>query len=153
MKELTSILAALRRRFRFTEGTVPHDAQDMLHQQGQASAALLYSLLFVPQLAIVADSVLVTFGDKDLEERFLKAKAENDWPLDKLEASFNLTEVPYLFADRNASDEEVRLLAEQIAEAWRGALAVFSPDRRFVVNVLSPDVTGDSIAVEFFEIR
>lgn len=101
----------------------------------------------------MADSVLVTFGDKDLEERFLKAKAANDWPLDKLEASFNLTEVPYLFSDRSGSDEEDRLLAEQIAQAWRGALAVFSPDRRFVVNVVSPDLNGGIIAVEFFEIR
>jgi hypothetical protein len=153
MKELTSILAALRRRFLFTEGAVPHDARDMLHQQGQVPEALLYSLLFVPQLAIVADSVLATFGDKDLEERFLKARAENDWPLDKLEASFNLIEVPYLFSDRSGSDEEDRLLAEQIAQAWRGALAVFSPDRHFVVNVLSPDMNAGIIAVEFFETR
>jgi hypothetical protein len=155
MASIEAILTALRKRFRFVEGQVPHDEMDMLHEAGKAPEALLYSLLFVPRLSIVADSVLLTYiyGVDDTERHFLEGKREGRMSLERLEASFNRVEVPFLFFDRNADDDEDRLLAERIAEAWRGALAVFCPDRRFVVNVVPPEENGDIIAVEFFERR
>ena len=127
----------------------------MLHEVGKAPEALLYSLLFVPRLSIIADSVLLThiYGVDDAERHFLEAKREGRMSLERLEASFNRVEVPFLFMDRDFDDDEERLLAERIAEAWCGALAVFSPDRRFVVNVVPPEENGDIIAVEFFERR
>src|SRR5882724_19889 len=133
------IFSVLRKRYRFREGQVPHDARDMVHEVGKAPEALLYSLLFVPELSVVADSVLLTYGDSAVEERFLKAKREGAMPVERLEASFNMVEVPFLFIDRNFDDDEERLLAERIAEAWRRALAAFCPDRRFVVNIVPPE--------------
>ena len=152
MASTEAILTALRKRFR-SEGHVPHDEMDMLHETGKAPEALLYSLLFVPTLFIVDDSVLLMHGVDDAERHFLEAKKASGMPLERLEASINRVEVPFLFIDRDLDDGEERLLAEQIADAWRGALAVFCPERRFMVKVIPPEENGDVIAVEFFERR
>jgi hypothetical protein len=148
-----SLLAALRKRFRFSEGSVPHATGDMVHEVGKAPQALLYSLLFVPDLSIVADSVLLTYLDDAVSERFLEAKSNSKFSLERLEASFNNVEVGFLFADRNFDENEERLLAERIAEAWRGALAVFCPDRTIVVRVVPAEENAGDIRVEFFERR
>lgn len=147
------LLAALRKRFRFSEGQVPHDAEDMVYEQGKAPEALLYSLLFLPELSMVADSVLLTNGSSDVEQRFLEAKKTSRRPLDRLEASFNGADIPYLFVDNDFDEHEERLLAERIAEAWRRALAAFRPDRRFVVNIIPPEENAGDTRVEFFERR
>ena len=152
MASTEAILTALRKRFR-SEGHVPHDEMDMLHETGKAPEALLYSLLFVPTLFIVDDSVLLMHGVDDAERHFLEAKKASGMPLERLEASINRVEVPFLFIDRDLDDGEERLLAEQIADAWRGALAVYCPERRFMVKVIPPEENGDVIAVEFFERR
>lgn len=152
MASTEAILTALRKRFR-SEGHVPHDEMDMLHETGKAPEALLYSLLFVPTLFIVDDSVLLMHGVDDAERHFLEAKKASGMPLERLEASINRVEIPFLFIDRDLDDDEERLLAEQIAEAWRGALAVFCPERRFMVKVIPPEENGDVTAVEFFERR
>jgi hypothetical protein len=152
MASTEAILTALRKRFR-SDGHVPHDEMDMLHETGKAPEALLYSLLFVPTLFIVDDSVLLMHGVDDAERHFLEAKRASGMPLERLEASINRVEIPFLFIDRDLDDDEERLLAEQIAEAWRGALAVFSPERRFMVKVIPPEENGDVTAVEFFERR
>ena len=153
MASTEPILAALRKRFPFSEGHMPHNEMDMVHEAGKAPEALLYSLLFVPTLFIVDDSVLLMHGVDEAERHFLQAKRSSGMPLARLEASFNRVEVPFLFIDRDFDDDEERLLAERIAAAWRGVLAVFCPDRRFVVNVVPPEENGDVIAVEFFERR
>jgi hypothetical protein len=152
MASTEAILTALRKRFR-SDGHVPHDEMDMLHETGKAPEALLYSLLFVPTLFIVDDSVLLMHGVDDAERHFLEAKRASGMPLERLEASINRVEIPFLFIDRDLDDGEERLLAEQIAEAWRGALAVFCPERRFMVKVIPPEENGDVTAVEFFERR
>jgi hypothetical protein len=152
MASTEAILTALRKRFR-SDGHVPHDEMDMLHETGKAPEALLYSLLFVPTLFIVDDSVLLMHGVDDAERHFLEAKKASGMPLERLEASINRVEIPFLFIDRDLDDDEERLLAEQIAEAWRGALAVFCTERRFVVKVIPPEENGDVTAVEFFERR
>ena len=152
MASTEAILAALRKRFR-SDGHVPHDEMYMLHETGKAPEALLYSLLFVPTLFIVDDSVLLMHGVDDAERHFLEAKRASGMPLERLEASINRVEVPFLFIDRDLDDDEERLLAEQIAEAWRGALAVFCPERSFMVKVIPPEENGDVTAVEFFERR
>ena len=152
MASTEAILTALRKRFR-SDGHVPHDEMDMLHETGKAPEALLYSLLFVPTLFIVDDSVLLMHGVDDAARHFLEAKKASGMPLERLEASINRVEIPFLFIDRDLDDDEERLLAEQIAEAWRGALAVFCPERRFMVKVIPPEENGDVTAVEFFERR
>ena len=99
MASTEAILTALRKRFR-SEGHVPHDEMDMLHETGKAPEALLYSLLFVPTLFIVDDSVLLMHGVDDAERHFLEAKRASGMPLERLEASINRVEVPFLFIDQ-----------------------------------------------------
>ena len=102
---------------------------------------------------MVDNSVLLVNGSSDRGKRFLEAKAKGRTSLDRLEASFNIVEVPFLFIDREFDNDEERLLAEKIAEAWRRALAVFCPDRRFVVSIIPAEENAGNIAVEFFESR
>ncbi|MEP0707177.1 MAG: hypothetical protein ABJL17_00990 [Parvibaculum sp.] len=138
----------LRQRFSPQEGTVPHDAFDYIHEFGRAVMALLHSPLFLPDFAEVEGRVVVT-------SRF--PRVDGHQPPDAgnpdLLGDGAWTEVGYLFADRSSSDEEDRMLAELMAEAWRGRLAYLFPGRKFVVRVLEPEETGDSIGVEFEEIR
>jgi hypothetical protein len=95
MASTEAILTALRKRFR-SDGHVPHDEMDMLHETGKAPEALLYSLLFVPTLFIVDDSVLLMHGVDDAERHFLEAKRASGMPLERLEASINRVEIPFL---------------------------------------------------------
>jgi len=94
----------------------------MLHEVGKAPEALLYSLLFVPELSIVADSVLLTNGSNDVEKRFLEAKRESRMPLDRLEASFNRIELPFLFIERSRTARSAysrRRLPRHGGACWR----------------------------------
>jgi len=150
---IDAILTALRKRYHFSEGEVPHDAGDMVHEVGKAREALLYSLLFVPKFSIVDDSLLLTYADSDIEGRFLEAKKAGRLSLEELEASFNLVEVGFLFANRDFDADEECLLAKRIVAAWRGALAVFCPDRRMIVHVAPPEDYGGNTVVTFFERR
>lgn len=150
---MDAILDALRKRFRFAEGRTPHDGWDMLHEAGRFPDALLYALLFLPKLSLVEDSVLLSDGSDDVAERFREAKRRLKWPLAEIEASFNMREIPFLFIDRDFTDDEERLVAEAIAETWRRALAVSFPTRRFAVNLLSASENAGHITVEFYEIR
>ncbi len=143
----------LRRRFRFSEGQVPHDADDMLHEVGKPQEALLYSLLFVPELCAVDGSVLLLNGSGNRQRQFLEAKAKDQMPLDRLEASFNSVEIPFLFLDQDFGDGEEMLIAEKIAEAWRRALVTLYPDRRLVVNIVPAQDNAGNITVECFESR
>ena len=153
MDKVEPILATLRKYFRFSEGQIPHDAEDMLFEVGKVSEALLYSLLFVPSFSIVEDSVLLTNGAQDVGQRFLEAKRAGRMSLDRLEASFNRIEIPFMFSDRNFGNNEEYLLADRIADAWRGSLAQWHPDRRFVVTIVPPEDNAGNIAVEFNENR
>jgi hypothetical protein len=153
MTATDAILAALRKRYRFSEGEVPHDAGDMVYEAGKDHEALLYSLLFVPEFSIVDDSVLLNYADIDTERRFLEAKKAGRMSLESLEVSFNHVEVEFLFAKGSLDSNEERLLAERIAAAWRGALAVFCPDRHMVVRIPPPEDYAGNTVVEFFERR
>ena len=93
-----AILAALRKRYRFSEGEVPHDAAEMVYEAGKDREELLYSLLFVPEFSIVDDSVLLSYADIDTERRFREAKKAGRMSLARLEATFNHVEVEFLFA-------------------------------------------------------
>jgi hypothetical protein len=74
-------------------------------------------------------------------------------PLDRLEASFNSVEIPFLFLDQDFGDGEEMLIAEKIAEAWRRALVTLYPDRRLVVNIVPAQDNAGNITVECFESR
>lgn len=150
---MDAILDALRKRFRFAEGRIPHDAWDMLHEAGRFPDALLYALLFLPRLSLVEDSVLLSDGCDNIAMRFREAKKNSKSSLREIEASFNIREIPFLFIDRDYTDDEARLLAEAIAEAWRRALTTSFPIRRFAVNLVPASENAGNIAVEFYELR
>lgn len=49
--------------------------------------------------------------------------------------------------------EDELLLAKKIATAWDAWLKVKYPNRSFVIRVLSPEETGSTVGVIFFESR
>ncbi len=67
--------------------------------------------------------------------------------------------MPYLFAnkemfcDDDKDEDEDEVLAEFIAEAWRGRLLKLFPERKFIVEVIPPDPTGSVVSVGFKEVR
>jgi len=124
-----------------------------MHEFGDVVSALLYSVLFVPDFIEVEHSVLLTFGREDQAQKFVKAKNNTKMTLSALESSFNFVEVPYLFSNRDSTDDEDKLLSETIAEAWRGRLKTLYPTRVFVVSPIGPEITGSVVGVHFFELR
>lgn len=143
-------LNVLRERFKPREGTLRHEPLDYLYEFADIPTALMCSALFVPDFIEVDGSVLLDKGD-DTAVDFRTAKQDTSWPLAELEASFNWVEVAYLFADRGESNDS--MLAEKIAEAWRGRLKHLFPQRSFAVVVMPPEDTGSVIGVGFTEVR
>jgi hypothetical protein len=126
---------------------------DLVHAVGTAAQACLYATLFCPEFVEVDGSVLLHRAAETEDEfnrfrRFKDAKGKR-----AAEASFNFVEVPYLFrpAGRDLSDEEDETLAEMIAASWRGWLCQLYPGRQFEVEVLSPEVTGSVVGIQFSE--
>ena len=153
-EHLTSVIS---KKFNKLVGEIPTNCLDWLHAIGKASEALLYSILFMPELKIVNDSVLLAWGmqDDESQQRFLDSVKSNNMSLQQLEASFNFIEVGYIFdtVGRDTSDEEDELLANLICNAWEGWLKTSFPDRKFIVEVLSAEETGSTVGVHFFESR
>lgn len=128
------------------------DVEAIMYRCGSVEEALLYTALFVPEFIEVDGSVLLCL-QLDSAEQFRTAKQKNDVPLAELEESFNWVEIPFLFVDEKSSDEHDRLLAEVVAEAWRGRLKHLFPERRFIVELMLPEKTGTVLSVGFREIR
>src|SRR6266700_2692102 len=147
------LIAALRRKFKAREGAVAHSPENFMYEFGDVVSALLYSALFVPDFLEVDNSVLINFGRADQAHKFVEAKKKSKMTLSALESSFNFVEVPYLFSNRDSTDDEDKLLSETIAEAWRGRLKTLYPTRTFVVSPIGPNSTGSIVGVHFFELR
>lgn len=130
---------------------------DILYQFGNPSNALLYSTLFAPDLQEVDNSVLIFWKvfDSDSRQAFLEARkrVKSESELEELESNFNWFEVGYIFSDNKFRDEEDMLLAGIIAKCWKGYLSCQYPKRTFVVEVLSPEQTGSTVGVHFYEKR
>ena len=95
-----------------------------------------------------------TIEDDD-RDRLDRALEHYDGDKTKIEQSFNLTEIPYLFG-RNISEttaEEDLMLTERLAEMWRYRLQMIYPERKFTVRILSAEDTGDEIGIIFYTER
>lgn len=129
--------------------------EDYIHLYGSPSEAIIYSTLYMPQLTKVGDSILLQTAVDTAEERSrFQEAAKSHKSLSALEASYNFVEVAYLFAKRDElTVEEEVLLAHRIKDAWSGWLMIQHPDRTFKVEVLSPEETGSSVGVHFYQKR
>lgn len=150
--EITSLL-----RKYFPSQEDGFSATDFIYSFGRASQAVLYSMLYMPELVEVGGSVLLAWNvpDEEAKQRFLSGLEKTAMSIEELEASFNFVEIGYLFdaAGRDTTDEEDELLAKLLANAWKGHLALCYPKRVFVIEVLSPAHTGSTVGLHFFEKR
>lgn len=111
-------------------------------------SATVEGLIFLAEL-----TPLPPGGFDELAASIRAAKAKGGDDLDRLLRCCNWLEVPYLFADRRDSAEEVALLAQVIADASRLRLRGLYPERNFEVRVLRPSETGSVIGVRFVELQ
>jgi hypothetical protein len=127
---------------------------DFMHLFGSIPCALHYVRLFVPEFKVVAGHVL--WDDGHVPEIYAKAVAESETGTVDPD-SFNWVEVYYLFSPPagypdDDGFEEDKVLAELIAEAWRGRLLYLFPNRKFVVEIIPPEKTGSVTGVGFREV-
>lgn len=130
------------------------EEEDVLSMFGQARHLLLSLQIICPRTVEYRGAIFLrnftfnqakidTFiGDKELTAEFLS----------RLEWEFNYVEIDFLFATaegRFESYDADGVLAERLAEAWRAWLPHEAPPRRFRVEVLPPEATGDTYAVRF----
>jgi hypothetical protein len=157
MNTKIQLFEVLREKFKDSLGEDTETLSELLHAVGDASQALLHSILFMPELLVINDSVVLAFSFQydSAKSDFVNLLAEGKRSRQEIEASFNWVEVAYLFdgSQGPATDEEDELLAGMVRDAWDGWLRVSFPDRRFTVEVLPPEVTGSSVGVRFYENR
>ena len=132
-------------------------AHDWVDAAGRPRNALLYSPLFMPDLALVADSVLLSakvregaLGQVVQQDGLGKGARRRE-----LERAANFVDISdYFEPSRNdTTDEEDLLLAQLVRDAWDGWLRLKFPRRRFTVSVVTPDGNGGTLGVCFFEDR
>ncbi len=145
---LPDLLTLIAEDASFTE-----DTQQLVWNYCTMSTALLHATIFFPEFIEVEGSILLKMGDTEKAAIFIKAKAQGDWPLAKLEDSFNWIEPDRLFADSAGSEAMEIKLAHIIADSWRARLGQLYPARTFTVYVIDPDITGYSWGVGFYEVR
>jgi hypothetical protein len=148
-----SLLTVLGDCFPLQEGSHPFSALDFTHAYGSVVGALLYLPIFLPDFLMVDGSVILDDGDKDLPSRFRDARESWTEGLEELEATFNWREVPHLFSQASATQEQCVILAQAVAEIWRMRLQVSFPQKSFLVEVLSSAETGGEIGVGFKAVR
>jgi len=151
------VTALLKVRYGPGNGTEPWDCADYLHAFGNVGDALLYSTLFVPEFIEVEGCILLKElgvqpegGWTEVTAAIRRARETSTDALKRYVDSSNWVEVPCLAADASAaSEEEIEVLAEVIAQAWRARLRDCFPDRRFTVRIFDPAETGSVIGIGF----
>ena len=160
----TELAGFLRRHF--SESVYDPEGADEIHEYlvwaGSAAGVLLYAGLYCPPLVEI-DGMVIQWLDR--------ATPDDDYPRDvreyldelggdraEVERSFNLVFVRRLLVPPDPSRpemprEEERLLVETVAEAWRAWIHWRYRGRRFAVEVLEPEETGDVMGVTFYEQR
>lgn len=150
------LVPLLRAAFADGHDTANWTRDDFLHGFGTLHGALLYAALFAPTFIEVEGCIfLAEFAQPPGEElagKIRAARTQSASALAQFLDSCNWLEVPYLFADRRGSDEEVDTLAHAIADAWRLRLRGCYPNRQFEVRVLPASETGGTIGVGFIEL-
>ena len=119
--------------------------------------ALAAAGIFFPQVEEVEGMVLHTRRMRVMEgEQFIPYAAPKSWSPAQIERQNNMIEVDALVRSGDTvTDEEERILAGIIADAWRTWLHGRYPGRFFIVEVVEParTVFGESYAVTFWEER
>ncbi|WP_145754880.1 hypothetical protein [Nitrospirillum amazonense] len=129
---------------------------DIFYREANAKGAFLYSALFMPTILEVEGSIIIDLFSGEIQERFLKKKSEWKGSIQELEASFNFFELPYLFGIEHrmeTSDAEDACLCEIIANVWRSLLRETYPERRIIVECLSPEESGSVSSISVSELR
>lgn len=137
------------------------DIEDLIAAAGNAAGALLYASLFcIPLIEI--DGMVFQLIQKRLRvdeypESVREYRERVRGNLKEVEQSFNLIFVQGLFDPdrRDMTDEEELMLAQTLAEAWRAWIHWRYPRRRFTVEILSAEETGDAMGmgITFYEDR
>lgn len=154
------ITSLLHRSFESERDTSGWDREDFLRGLGRMRDALIYSILFAPSFVEVEGLVFLaemgaqpSEGRTTFAARVREAREQGAKELAHLLKGYNWVEIPYLFSDNSGTDEDVRILALAIADAWRARLRGLYPVRNFDVRVLPPSETGGAVGVGFAELH
>lgn len=111
------------------------DDGDWLHAVGDHAGALLYSILFTPEVLVLNDCVFFTpfLGSRErLEKQLVGARSAAEKC--RIEWSWNYVELPYLFNSvvlAEEQEEHLELLAQKLASAWNAWLGSQFPGEEF----------------------
>lgn len=125
---------------------------DYIHAHGKASDVFLYFALFFPEFTEIESIIFLKRNVVSIEEvkdQILAKKKSTT----KIQMTYNFVETGYLFntEGRDTSDEEDELLSSLLQYAWECHLNRVYPNRKFKVEILSPEETGSSFGVHFYE--
>jgi hypothetical protein len=149
-----ALLQILRRRHPDRD-TTGFGLFDFIHALGSPIDALLYSALFWPEFLEI-DGAIVASDTIEEEADLARLRASvHERGVVETEKRFNLREFSGLFGNGLAEidDDQAQVLLGRLAEMWRCRLAARLPERRFAVEVWSPDETGGDLGVVFYQIE
>ena len=129
---------------------------DLIYVYGDPRQALLHFRVFWPELIkvkgfVVLKSTVDSENGPDTLNNLIEEKPDQ---AEEILAGYRWVEVPYLFSNGgDYKDEEIRHLAELMADTWRSALVSQFPEYNWITRVLEPEETGEVIGVCFEELK
>lgn len=132
------------------------DVRDMIYAFGSPLTAIMYSRLFWPEFVEIDGMVFMEGTIEDEGDRRQLTLAFERCGKDRslTERSFNLVEVPAHLFGRNAgetTEAEDFWFAQRLRDMWDARLKTLYPERRFVVEVLTPETTGGEVGIIFYQ--
>jgi hypothetical protein len=133
------------------------DVLDVLHAHGSGIDALAYAALFWPEFMEHRGMVVraLEWGDADQLPTLDATLERHGSDRREAEKSVNWVDVGELFGPRKleSSQEDDLALARLLREMWAARLSQSFPDRRFAVEILTPEDTGGGPGVSFWQVE
>lgn len=153
-----SLLIDELRRKHTSHDTTNFGVSDFLSAFGSPVNAVMYLRLFWPEFVCFEGMVFRQDVLEDDEDRHRALEALDRYGGDKTmtEQSFNLVDIPCGVFSRHAhesSDDIDEYLVGKLVELWTHRLAVWSPERKFIVEAVPPEENDGERGVVFYTNR
>ena len=129
------------------------ELSNLLFQRSSPELALLHTTMFVPNFIVHGDDVFLDDGCSSVIADFKSKRASSTMNHRDAVDSYNWRDLADMFINNDFDDAVYERLAQAIAEAWRARLHLLFPERQFIVETYSPEVTGYGVGVGFREVK
>ncbi|WP_059359876.1 hypothetical protein [Parachlamydia acanthamoebae] len=148
INEENKLLKILQEQFK---NAFNYTEDDYLHAFGKASQVLLASIIFFPDFVEIDSRIFLKRNV--LDQDVIRKMLEDGEDITEVEKKFNFIEVDFLFdgGGRDLAEDADIVFAQIIKTAWDAWLKYQYPSRKFIVEIIDVEGTGESLGVQFCE--